>query len=135
MVVKTKAIYQNPENSDGYRVLITRYYPRGIGRNKFDEWVWALSPSGSLLHDYKSGKVDWKLFVLRFIQELRVSIAGQEALIELSQFSKENEVTLLCYEKSGVPCHRHIVRELIENPETLFLSFRSSLQSEECLSP
>lgn len=135
MVVRTKPIYQYPENSDGYRILITRYYPRGVSKDKFNEWIWVLSPSAGLLHDYKDGKVDWDIFARRFIEELRHNIASQEAIIELNRFSKDNEITLLCYEKSGVPCHRHIVRELIETPEALFPAFQSSSQLEECLSP
>lgn len=53
MVIKTKSIYEpSEENDDGTRVLITRFCPRGIKKNKFDCWIRELSPSGDLLNNY-----------------------------------------------------------------------------------
>ena len=34
-------------------------------------------------------------------------------------------ITLLCYEKDGCPCHRHMVRDLIEDPRLLQSNFVS----------
>lgn len=119
MVVKTKAIFQPIESSDGFRVLITRYYPRGVPRESFDEWVSVLSPSPDLLFAYKEQRIDWDSFLTRFLGELRGNIASQEAIQILNQISRKNDVTLLCYERSGTPCHRHLIRELVERPESL----------------
>jgi len=47
-LIKTKSIYDKKELSDGTRILITRYYPRGIGKEKFDRWYRELSPSKCL---------------------------------------------------------------------------------------
>ena len=53
MAVKTKSIYEPAEAGDGVRVLITRYYPRGVKKDSFDRWVKALSPSRELLSSYR----------------------------------------------------------------------------------
>jgi len=123
MVIKTKAIFQPIESSDGYRVLITRYYPRGVSRDNFDEWVSVLSPSPELLSEYKERHIDWDAFMSLFLKELRCNVGSQEALRILNELSKKHDVTLLCYEKSGTPCHRHLVRELVENPQSLDTTF------------
>ena len=58
MVIKTKSIYEpSEENDDGIRVLITRFYPRGIKKKKFDCWIRELSPSGDLLNNYQQANV------------------------------------------------------------------------------
>jgi uncharacterized protein YeaO (DUF488 family) len=119
MSVKTKQIYEKPSREDGIRFLISRYYPRGVKKNHFDEWLRALSPSPKLLFDYKEKRISWETFKDRFVTELANNIDSVELINILHDAMKRDVVTLLCYEKSGVPCHRHIVAELIEHPEKL----------------
>lgn len=125
MTVLTKSIFDPAKEEDGYRILITRYYPRGISKNRFDEWVSVLSPSPKLLFDYKEGKVTWNEFTDRLLSELRDEITVQEALTALNELSNKTVLTLLCFERSGTPCHRHIIRELIDRPEILEGAFES----------
>ncbi len=115
MVLLTKSIFEPAEEEDGIRILITRFYPRGVKKDRFDEWVRVLSPSSELLMSYKRGEKDWESFKRQFILELRDSLDSQEAILTLNQLSKIYDITLLCYEKSGTPCHRHLVRDIIEN--------------------
>ncbi|MGH9997206.1 MAG: DUF488 family protein, N3 subclade, partial [Nitrososphaeraceae archaeon] len=37
-MIKTKSIYVKKEDIDGTRILITRFYPRGIRKENFDRW-------------------------------------------------------------------------------------------------
>lgn len=46
-------------------------------------------------------------------------MASLDVILALNDFSKANDVTLLCFEKSGIPCHRHLVRDIVENPALL----------------
>jgi len=61
-VVKTKSIYEPAEEEDGIRVLITRFYPRGVKKSQFDSWVRELSPSKELLFSYKEAKISWAAY-------------------------------------------------------------------------
>lgn len=88
-------------------------------RGRFDEWSRALSPSRELLRRYRSGEVAWEGFVESFIAELRSSEEGREALRLLRARGESGDVTLLCYEKEGIPCHRHVVKNLIDDPSVL----------------
>lgn len=69
-MIKTKSIYDSIENSDGIRILISRYWPRGIKKEKFDIWYKDLSPSKNLLKDYKNGEIDFQLFETLFKNEI-----------------------------------------------------------------
>ena len=121
MVVKTKSIYEPLEViDDGVRVLVTRYYPRGIRKDKFDCWVRELSPSASLLRNYRSGKYNWKDFRLAFISELRNNKDSLERIKALNSLRESIVITLLCYERQGEPCHRYIVKDAIEKPQLLY---------------
>ena len=44
--VKTKRVYEDPANNDGYRLLIDRVWPRGVSKEdaKLNEWNKDLAP-------------------------------------------------------------------------------------------
>jgi len=90
-----------------------------VEREHFDEWALSLAPSPDLLSSYRDGKMDWPSFKCGFKNELRKNVASIEAILALNHISKSQNVTPLCYEKSGVACHRHIVRGMVESPELL----------------
>ena len=121
MAVKTKSIFRPPEDEDGIRILITRFYPRGVERTRFDEWALSLSPSSELLFSYKRGSRNWSSFKRKFMMELRNNVESVEVIRTLNEVGKKKDITLLCYEQSGIPCHRHIVRDIIETPALLEL--------------
>jgi uncharacterized protein YeaO (DUF488 family) len=123
VAVMTKSIFEPMERDDGYRILITRFYPRGVQRSHFDEWVSALSPRPELLFGYKEGRIGWDCFKDSFISQLKSDVDSLEAILALYDWSRTHKITLLCYERSGRPCHRHIVRDVIDNPTLLGLGF------------
>ena len=69
-MIRTKSIYDPKEENDGIRILITRYWPRGIKKEYFDKWYKELSPSRDLLKIYKDKKIDFSLFGRLFLQEI-----------------------------------------------------------------
>lgn len=123
MAVMTKSIFEPIQRDDGYRVLITRFYPRGVQRSHFDEWVSILSPSPELLFGYKEGKIGWDSFKDSFMSQLKTDIGSLDAILALNDLSRKHNITLLCFERSGTPCHRHIVRDVIENPTLVGVGF------------
>lgn len=124
-MIKTKSIYKPVEEEDGLRILITRFYPRGVKREKYDIWVRELAPSAELLKRYKNTQIDWDDFKTTLLNELRDNLESVEVIQTLHSQSQFGDVTLLCYEKDGCPCHRHLVRDLMENPKLLQSNFVS----------
>ena len=114
-MIRTKSIYGHKEKQDGLRVLITRFYPRGIKKTHFDVWKKELAPSKQLLKEYKAKKKTWEEFAKSFQSELKDQKESIDALKELKTKSKSGNITLLCYEKDDKPCHRHLLKRLIED--------------------
>ncbi|MGB5091122.1 MAG: DUF488 family protein [Nitrososphaeraceae archaeon] len=124
-MIKTKRIYDPKEDSDGTRILITRKWPIGQKKDRFDEWTRDLSPEEDTLNkwdDSKKTEEDWKRYRVKFLPQMK----GNEAvnkIEELRQRSKNGEIiTLLCYCEPGEHCHRYIVKSLIESSSTVIES-------------
>ena len=112
-MIKAKSVYAPREADDGYRVLITRFYPRGVKKGSFDEWIRDLAPSRELLRQYKGAGMEWDAFLASLREELgRRDIGG--TIMSLGSRGKTSNVTLLCYERDGLPCHRYMIRDMIE---------------------
>ena len=116
LAVSTMSVYAPRRADGGRRILVTRYYPRGVRRSHFDDWVRALAPSRELLKEYKDGSIAWKGFIGAFLAQMRGDAEAQSALRDLRNEAVGGGVTLLCYEPDGAPCHRHILRHLVEEP-------------------
>ncbi len=126
--IRTKSIFEPAFEEDGARYLITRYHPRGIKKDHYDQWIRELSPSPELLFDYKEKRIDWEQFKERLITELSTNIDSLEAINALHNDMKWDNMTLLCFEKPGVPCHRYIIMDLIRDPKKLMLMKNSDNQ-------
>lgn len=71
--VQIKRIYDSPEKSDGFRVLVDRIWPRGLTREEADIDLWAkdLAPSTELRHWFGHDPEKWKEFQKRYRHELK----------------------------------------------------------------
>lgn len=92
--MKIKRAYAPAEESDGYRILVDRLWPRGISKEKaqIDLWLKSVAPSNELRkwfgHD--PGKFP------EFEQRYRAELAGSGALDELRAVLREHpDATLL----------------------------------------
>ena len=113
-MIKTKSIYDKKEDIDGTRILITRFYPSGIRKENFDRWYRDLSPSVSLLKNLKDGKITRSIYFL-FLQWITKNTKAMEICKKLAVESKDKNITLLCYEKEEIFCHRHYVKQICEH--------------------
>ena len=111
-MLKTKPIYASAEPGDGRRVLVARFYPRGVKRDHFDDWVRELAPSPTLLKLYKQGRITPADYAVQYLIEIN-NDDSKEALRQLKHETDTKNVTLLCYEPEGEFCHRCILKKLI----------------------
>lgn len=51
--IRLKRVYDPPSPEDGRRILITRYWPRGVPRSAVDEYTTKVAPSRALLREFK----------------------------------------------------------------------------------
>lgn len=89
------------------------YWPRGVKKEKVDEWFKELGTSAELIKAWKSGKITWPEFKKRYIADL--DDTDKQALIrDLSKRAKKEKITLLCGCRDPDTCHRIILKEQIE---------------------
>lgn len=92
--IKIKRIYDEPSNTDGYRVLVDRVWPRGLTKEKADIDVWLkdVGPTTALRKWFNHEVDKWPQFVLKYKAELTANAALQ-TLKEIC--TKHKTVTLL----------------------------------------
>ena len=114
--IGTKSIYDPQSGDDGLRLLVTRYWPRGVKKERTGAWIRELGPSAGLIRRWKAAEISWEEFSRSYLEEFG-GRAKQEALEEalsLLRGSGEKRATLLCTCRDGSRCHRAILRGIIE---------------------
>ena len=94
MDIRIKRAFEMPKESDGYRILVDRLWPRGISKEKakLDLWPKELSPSNELRKWYNHDPQKWSEFKTRYFAEIR----GQTDLIgEIQKYRKKGPVTFI----------------------------------------
>lgn len=95
-MVTSKRVYEPYAQTDGFRVLIDRLWPRGLSKAKahVDLWVKDVAPSNELRQWYQHDPDKWPEFRKRYTHELR-SGPARKALDDLVRRARAGRVTLL----------------------------------------
>jgi len=110
--VRLKRVYEPASPDDGYRVLATRYWPRGVRKDAVHEYHSKLAPSRDLIREYQRGGLSWPDFGRKYKQELS-SEALQVELRRLARMASSKTITLLCFCELETDCHRTLLKEAI----------------------
>jgi uncharacterized protein YeaO (DUF488 family) len=110
-VIRDASIYDQLTADAGFRVLVMRYWPRGIKRERVDTWLKDAAPSAELIKAYRHEDLGWPDFERRYRAEIVNERPG--VLDQLRGLEREHgTITLLCTEREG-HCHRTVLRDLI----------------------
>jgi uncharacterized protein YeaO (DUF488 family) len=113
--VATRRIYAPAVADEGTRVLVMRYWPRGIRRERVDVWLRDLAPPIPLLRAYLDGKITWAQYVPRYQAGLQGPPA-RAAVAEVRRLARQGGVTLLCGCPDPRQCHRTLLqRHLLDS--------------------
>ncbi len=90
----TKRVYEKPDKNDGFRVLIDRFWPRGLNKEKamIDYWMKESSPSNTLRKWFAHKEEWWLEFKGRYFEELKNK---NDLLRQLKDLEEDKKVTLL----------------------------------------
>ena len=96
MAIQVKRIYDKAEESDGFRVLVDRLWPRGVAKAKahIDLWLKDIAPSDELRHRFHDAPGKWNDFEKAYAKELKAPAAQAAAKI-LREKLHQGTVTLL----------------------------------------
>lgn len=94
--VRVRRVYEEPERSDGTRVLVDRIWPRGLTKAKaaLDEWCKDVAPSTELRKWYSHDPDRFEDFGRRYQAELK-DPQRVAALTHLRELAKGRQLTLL----------------------------------------
>ena len=90
-----KRVYDAPEPSDGFRVLVDRLWPRGLSKEKANVAVWIkeIAPSTELRKWFDH---DEEKFT-EFSQRYRTELDSNDAVKGLEELLKKHETVTLVY--------------------------------------
>lgn len=94
MKVAIKRAYDEPQKSDGMRVLVDRLWPRGLTKEKamIDLWLKEIAPTNELRKWFGHDPKKWEEFQKRYKRELKSQAAH---FATLKQEARKGVVTLL----------------------------------------
>ncbi len=93
-MLQVKRIYEPPDESDGYRVLVERLWPRGVSKERAQLHLWLkeVAPSPQLRQWYAHDPAKWDEFQKQYWAELEQATA---AVAQLRQLLKQGTLTLV----------------------------------------
>ncbi|WP_101622372.1 DUF488 domain-containing protein [Bifidobacterium parmae] len=121
MSIIVKRIYDPPEPSDGYRVLVDRLWPRGMSKQRasLDLWMKNIAPSPGLRKWFGHDPSRFDEFAERYRAELDANAEAVGALRDI--ITTHGTVTLLYAAKDSLINHAVVLRDYLndvnaENP-------------------
>jgi uncharacterized protein YeaO (DUF488 family) len=93
--IKTKRVYEDSSDEDGFRILTERLWPRGVSKERanLDRWMKGIAPSHDLRKWFDHDPDKWEEFKEKYRRELFDS----EHVEELLDIIKENETITFVY--------------------------------------
>lgn len=112
--IKIKRIYEDPSNSDGYRILIDRVWPRGVSKEsaKLDDWKKEVAPSDELRKWFDHDRDKFDVFAKKYRKELEHKTEELEAIL---QKANEKTVTLLYGAKDTEHNQAVVLQKVLEH--------------------
>jgi ribokinase len=110
--IRLKRVYEPASPDDGYRVLSTRYWPRGVPKLVCDEYITKTAPSRPLLREFKHEGLSWEEYVPRYLEEMTQPEAVTQ-IARLAKLAESRTMTLMCICEDERRCHRSLLKQLI----------------------
>lgn len=114
MQIKLKRVYEEPEPSDGKRVLVERLWPRGLSKEnaKVELWVKDAAPSTELRKWFDHDPSKWEEFKRRYFAELN---QNPEALLPIEKIISEGTATFVFASKEERYNNSAALKEYLES--------------------
>jgi uncharacterized protein YeaO (DUF488 family) len=101
MPITLKRVYEEPAESDGYRILVDRLWPRGLAKEdlELDAWLKQIAPSDRLRKAFHNDEITWGEFRNRYLADLdqhrdelrRLVVIAQKGRLTLVFGAKDSE--------------------------------------------
>lgn len=110
---KTKRIYKEYSEDDGFRVLVDRLWPRGVSKEEaqLDEWFKEIAPSPELRKWLDHDPDKFEEFAERYKGELTNK---EKAVSHLLEMVDKQQVTLLYAAKDEIHNHAKVLKDFLD---------------------
>lgn len=114
-MLKIKRVYDPPDPADGYRVLVDRLWPRGLGKEKAQliEWRPDIAPTNVLRVWFAHDTEKWDEFRARYRNE-RKAAGRMEDLAKLAARAGKGTVIPLFSARDREKNNAAVLREILE---------------------
>lgn len=114
MQIWLKRAYEEPSPQDGQRVLVDRFWPRGVGKEeaRLDAWLRDVAPSDELRTWFGHDPDRWEEFKERYFAELD---ERPEAVRELAERAEAGRLTLVYGARDEKRNNAVALREYLES--------------------
>ena len=121
-MISIKRIYEDFSESDGYRILVDRLWPRGVSKDEahVDEWLKEIAPSETLRKWFNHEPEKFPAFKTKYKAELKDK---KETLDAIRKRGQHHRVTLLYGAKDTVHNQAQVLLEVLKN-ELLMLKMK-----------
>lgn len=115
--LRIKRVYAAAEESDGYRILTDKLWPRGMTKDKaaIDEWAKEITPTNSLRQWFGHKRENFQAFTDQYIAELNANPAAPAFAKLCIELLQRQNVTLLYGAKDEECNHAIVLRNWILN--------------------
>lgn len=113
-MIRIKRSYSEPEEIDGYRILVDRLWPRGLTkeRAKLDLWFKEIAPTTPLRKWFSHDPEKFSEFSKKYRQEL---VENEVAVNEAMRLEKEKgTITLIYGAKSETINHAIVLQNFLQ---------------------
>lgn len=111
--IQIKRIYDKPEKTDGYRILVDRLWPRGLKKEdaQIKEWIKTIAPSTELRKWFDHTPEKFPEFEKRYKKELK---NVSEELNRIKLLAQKKQVTLLYSAKDREMNQAVVLKKILE---------------------
>ncbi len=112
-MIKLKRVYERLEVNDGERILVDRFWPRGIRRStsNIDIWIKNVAPSNELRKWFSHDPKKWISFKRKYKEELK----DNKSLKKLVEIVKNADpVTILYSSKDSAHNNAVVLLEVLK---------------------
>lgn len=114
-MLQIKRAYLPANDSDGFRVLVDRLWPRGKSKEteNIDLWLKEIAPSSELRNWFNHEAEKYLAFAAKYREELQSGVQN-DALAKLKSTIKEHEIVTLIYgAKNDTQNNAQVLYELL----------------------
>ncbi|HHT18211.1 MAG: DUF488 domain-containing protein [Euryarchaeota archaeon] len=114
-MIQIKRAYEEANETDGFRILIDRLWPRGLSKEKLgiNLWLKEIAPSNELRKSFGHDPQKWEEFRDKYTDELKEKTDQLEQIKKIEE--KEGNLTLIYAAKDEKHNNAVVLLEILKN--------------------